>query len=115
MRLHTTVAAGLGALALIVALPTSANAATGEFTYKYTDRDGTKRIGRLLDPDSRECITLPEVVDLSALGAAHTPRNDTSSSATVFADVDCEGTSYYSLWPGDHAGKKVKLRSVVFS
>ncbi|WP_371096183.1 hypothetical protein [Streptomyces sanglieri] len=61
MRLRSTVAAAFGALALLVAVPTSAGAATGDFSYTYTGLDGSPRVGFLFDPPSRMCITLPEV------------------------------------------------------
>ncbi|MET9659336.1 hypothetical protein [Streptomyces sp. NPDC006510] len=115
MRLRSTVAAAFGALALIVAVPTSAGAATGDFTYAYTGLDGAPRLGYLVDPPSRMCITLPEVADPNSSNPAHTPWNFTDSSATVFTDPGCEG-DYFTLRPdGGHAGSRLKLRSVVFS
>ncbi|MFF1839518.1 hypothetical protein ACFVXE_35915 [Streptomyces sp. NPDC058231] len=115
MRLRTTVAAALGALALIVTLPTSAGAATGDFVYRYTGPDGTPQYVSLFDPPSRQCITLPEVADPDASSPADTPWNETDSTATVFTGVDCQGT-YFTLRPlGGHASERLKLRSVVFS
>ncbi|MER6105933.1 hypothetical protein ABT115_27460 [Streptomyces sp. NPDC001832] len=115
MRLRSTVAAALGALALIVAVPSSASAASGEFSYRYTALDGSPQVGFLFDPPSRVCITLPEVADPSSSNPAHTPWNLTDASATVFTDVDCEG-DYFTLRPhGGHASSRLKLRSVVFS
>lgn len=63
MRLRTTVAAALGALALVVTLPTSASATVGFFAYSYTGLDGTPQIAELINPPSGECVTLPEVAD----------------------------------------------------
>ncbi|MFJ7194940.1 MULTISPECIES: hypothetical protein [unclassified Streptomyces] len=115
MRLRSTVAAALGALALIVAVPTSAGAATGDFRYTYTGLDGSPQFGFLVDPPSRMCITLPEVADPGSTNPAHTPWNFTDSSATVFSGPDCEG-DYFTLRPnGGHASERLKLRSVVFS
>ncbi|MEU2129405.1 hypothetical protein ACFC5Z_12470 [Streptomyces sp. NPDC056004] len=115
MRLRSTVAAAFGALALIVAVPASADAATGDFSYTYTGLDGSPQIGFLLDPPSRVCITLPEVADPSSSNPAHTPWNFTDSSATVFSGPGCEG-DYFTLRPdGGHASSRLKLRSVVFS
>ncbi|WP_326765790.1 hypothetical protein OG978_15450 [Streptomyces sp. NBC_01591] len=115
MRLRSTVAAALGALALIVAVPTSASAATGDFAYTYTGLDGSPRLGLLSDPPSQMCITLPEVADPLSTNPAHTPWNYTDSSATVFSGPDCEG-AYFTLRPhGGHASERLKLRSVVFS
>ncbi|MFE7354322.1 hypothetical protein ACFU8Q_14220 [Streptomyces sp. NPDC057543] len=115
MRLRSTVAAAFGALALIVALPTSAGAASGDFTYMYSGLDGSPRLGFLIDPPSRMCITLPEVADPASSNPAHTPWNFTDSSATVFTGADCMG-DYFTLRPeGGHASSRLKLRSVVFS
>ncbi|WP_330172228.1 hypothetical protein OG875_00685 [Streptomyces sp. NBC_01498] len=112
MRLRTSVAATVGALALVITLPSSAGAAEGAFTYQHLNQAGMERIAGLMDPQSRECITLPEVRD----GApAHSPRNHTNATATVFAGVDCEGP-HFSLRPnGGHASERLKVRSVVFS
>ncbi|MFB7848142.1 MULTISPECIES: hypothetical protein [unclassified Streptomyces] len=115
MRLRSTVAAALGALALVVALPASAHAATGDFSYTYTGLDGSPRVGFLIDPPSRVCITLPEVADPGSSYPAHTPQNLTDSSATVFTGPGCQG-DYFTLRPdGGHASSRLKLRSVVFS
>lgn len=51
MRLRHTVATAIGTLALTLALPTaSAGAATGPFTYVYTDSTGNPHVGLLSDP-----------------------------------------------------------------
>ncbi|MEU9621743.1 MULTISPECIES: hypothetical protein [unclassified Streptomyces] len=115
MRLRSTVAAAFGALALIVAVPTSAGAASGDFSYTYSGLNGSPRIGILFDPPSRVCLTLPEVADPHSSSPAHTPWNHTDATATVFTGVDCEG-DHFSLRPyGGHASSRLKLRSVVFS
>ncbi|MFI9036008.1 hypothetical protein [Streptomyces sp. NPDC053726] len=115
MRLRSTVAAAFGALALIVAVPSSASAATGEFSYTYSGLDGSPQVAFLFDPPSGECITLPEVADPGSSNPAHTPWNHTDATATVFSGVDCEG-EYFSLRPfGGHASSRLKLRSVIFS
>ncbi|MET9557087.1 hypothetical protein [Streptomyces sp. NPDC006645] len=115
MRLRTTVAATVGALALVITLPTSAGAAEGDFTYRHNNNQaGIAQTAGLIDPQSRECITLPEVEDARS-APAHSPRNNTDATATVFAGVDCEGP-HFSLRPnGGHASERLKVRSVVFS
>lgn len=114
MRLRTSVAATVGALALVITLPTSAGAAEGDFTYQHYDQAGIAQTSGLMDPQSRECITLPEVEDARS-APAHSPRNNTNATATVFADADCEG-AHFSLRPnGGHASERLKVRSVVFS
>jgi hypothetical protein len=113
MRFRTTVAAAVGALALIVSVPGSASAAVGEFTYVYTDMHGSPQTGTLTHPKSRECITLVEAAG-EYVPPAHSPRNRTNATATVFTGRDCDG-DHYSLRPGGSAGPRLKLRSVVFS
>lgn len=115
MRLRTTAAAALGALALIVSLPGSASAADGDFTYTYTTSHGYRQTVALLDPPSRECVTLPGLADPDSSEPADTPWNNTGSTATVFTGPDCDG-AHYTLRPdGGHASSRLKLRSVVFS
>ncbi|MEV0371181.1 hypothetical protein AB0I10_15345 [Streptomyces sp. NPDC050636] len=114
MRLRHTVATAVGALALVLALPTSASAAAGNFTYVYTDPDGARHTSGLIAPPSQECINLPGATD-EAVPPADTPRNDTDATVTVFSDADCEG-DYFTLRPnGGHASARLKLRSVAFS
>ncbi|MEV0778344.1 hypothetical protein ACIBLA_21705 [Streptomyces sp. NPDC050433] len=114
MRLRTSVAATVGALALVITLPASAGAAEGAFTYEHLDQAGSTEMSSLIDPQSRECITLPEVKD-ETTQAAHSPRNNTDATATVFSGVDCEG-EHFSLRPnGGKASERLKVRSVVFS
>lgn len=67
-----------------------------------------------MDPPSRECVTLPEVEDPST-EPAHSPRNRTDATATVFTGPHCTG-DWFSLRPHvGHASERLKLRSVVFS
>ncbi|WP_280698387.1 hypothetical protein [Kitasatospora sp. GP82] len=114
MRLRNAAAAVTAAIALVLTMPTSASAATGEFTYRWNGPTGTVHHGKLIDPASRECINIPEVED-PAIQPAHTPWNFTDSTVTVFTDVDCDG-DYFSLRPnGGHASDRLKFRSVVFS
>ncbi|MFI0716310.1 hypothetical protein ACH4SK_38080 [Streptomyces inhibens] len=115
MRLRHTVATALSALTLALTLPASpAGAATGPFTYVYNDSNGAPHVGALVDPPSQTCITLPEVGG-DWLPPAHSPRNYTSSTATVFTGAGCTG-DYFSLRPhGGHGSERLKLRSVVFS
>ncbi|TWE15496.1 hypothetical protein [Kitasatospora atroaurantiaca] len=113
MRLRNTVAAAVAAFALVLSAPGPALAADGEFTYTYLDEDGTARVGLLIDPESRECVNLPEA-DSDELPSAYAPKNRTGATATVFTAIDCDG-DYYSLRPGGGASDRLKLRSVVFS
>ncbi|MEV7866071.1 hypothetical protein AB0P17_08195 [Streptomyces sp. NPDC088124] len=113
MRLRTTLAAAVGALTLLVALPGQASAAEGTFSYVYTDIAGEPRPGELVDPESRVCITIPQAAG-EYVPPAHSPRNRTNSTATVFTGPECDG-DHYSLRPGGSASERLKLRSVVFS
>jgi hypothetical protein len=115
MRLRNAAVAALGALALVVTIPSSASAAIGGFSYSYVGLDGRTHRRVLLDPESRECITLDEVADPDASEPAHSPRNRTTSGATVFTEPGCEG-DFFSLRPlTGRGGESLKLRSVVFS
>ncbi|WP_369203101.1 hypothetical protein [Streptomyces sp. PU-14G] len=107
------VGAAASALVLLVALPNSASAATGQFRYTYTTEEGYEAVGFLNHPDSGQCIDLP--APGSAPGSASSaPKNHTDATATVFVDADCEG-AYYVLPPGKGASDRLQLRSVVFS
>lgn len=86
----------------------------GDFTYQHYTETGISQTSALVDPQSRECITLPEVQD-ETTAPAHSPRNNTDATATVFAGADCEGP-YFTLRPhGGHASERLLVRSVVFS
>ncbi len=113
MRLRNSVAAAVGAFALVLTLPTSAQAAGGRFTYISHD-GGNSQERVLFDPPSGVCSTLPGAEDPEG-PPADSPRNDTDATATVFTGTDCDG-DYFSLRPfGGHASDRLKLRSVVFS
>ncbi|GAA2637285.1 hypothetical protein [Streptomyces axinellae] len=113
MRLRHTLATGLGAVALALSAAAPAGAATGEFSYTY-DTPGGPRPALLVDPPSRECVTLPGLAD-PRLPAAHSPRNRTDSTAVVFTGPDCTG-DHFSLRPRTgHASERLKMRSVLFS
>ncbi|MCL7378611.1 hypothetical protein [Streptomyces sp. 35G-GA-8] len=112
MRLRSTLAAAVGALALLVSVPGSASAAEGEFTYVYTDIAGKPRVGGLVDPESLVCVMIPEAAG-EYVPPAHTPRNHTTAAARVFTGPDCDGEEY-TLRPGGSASERLKLRSVIF-
>jgi hypothetical protein len=114
IRFRQAVAAAAASLALAVALPGSAHAAVGEFRYTFYDDLGDRTACVLVDPDSRACVTLPEVADPDTSQPAFAPRNSTGSTATMFTGPDCDG-DYYTLNPGGRAGDRLKLRSVLFS
>lgn len=94
IRFRQAAAAAAACFALAVALPGSAHAAAGEFRYTYYD-DANRTPGVLIDPDSRTCVTLPEVADPDTTEPAFAPENLTDSTATMFTGPDCDG-DYYS-------------------
>ncbi|MEU5895532.1 MULTISPECIES: hypothetical protein [Streptomyces] len=112
MRLRHTLAAALGAFTLVVTLPTSANAATGAFSYKFTGLDGHARSVTLHDPTSPGCVPLPEVAAPDFSEPAFAPHNDTDEWAMVFTEPDCTGDSWTLRPHGNPASDRLKLRSV---
>ncbi|MEV8535978.1 hypothetical protein [Streptomyces sp. NPDC051211] len=113
MRIRHTLGAAAGAALLVMALPTSASAAEGTFTYEYRSESRALQTGKLVDPPSEQCITLDEADDPKEVPPAHSPVNDTDETATVFTDPGCEGESL-DLEPGEEGTKKLQIRSVVF-
>lgn len=111
-----TVAAGaaVSAAVLLVAVPGSAAAATGQFRYSYTTTDGYEAVGFLNNPVSGQCVNLTPPASEPG-SASRAPKNRTDATATVFLDADCEGEAYYVLPPGRGASDRLLVRSVVFS
>ncbi|MFI8828125.1 hypothetical protein [Streptomyces sp. NPDC053431] len=114
MRLRHTLAAACGALALTAALASPAHAATGDFSYRVAGLNGEPLHVTLHDPDSDECVTLPEVADPSASEPAFAPHNDTDAYARVFTEPGCTGDAWTLRPHGRPASDRLKLRSVVF-
>ncbi|MFD5632059.1 hypothetical protein [Streptomyces sp. NPDC127072] len=113
MRLRHSLAA-CGALALTAALATPAHAATGHFSYRFTDMSGQPQAATLQDPASGECVTLQEAADPDASTPAFAPHNETDEFAIVFTGPDCTGDSWTLRPHGRPATDRLKLRSVVF-
>ncbi|MER6298973.1 hypothetical protein ABT247_05275 [Kitasatospora sp. NPDC001539] len=108
MRLRNAALAVASAVALVCAVPTSANAATGDFLYKV----GPGIPAGMADPASGHCIN---VFGATESDPAFAPENFTNSTATVFLDFDCSGDVFYVMNPGKVLGNRLKLRSVIFS
>ncbi|MFH9352860.1 hypothetical protein [Kitasatospora sp. NPDC017646] len=108
MRLRNAALAVASAVALVLAVPMSANAAVGDFLYKV----GPGVPAGLADPESGKCINLFGATEKDP---AFAPKNLTTSTATVFLDFDCGGDTFYVMNPGKVLGDRLKLRSVVFS
>ncbi|GGP44520.1 hypothetical protein [Streptomyces melanogenes] len=85
MRLRTAAATvTAGTFVLLLTVSGTANAATGDFSYKYVGLDGQPQSDALHDPDSGECVTLAEVADPGASEPAFAPHNNTDEFAMVF-------------------------------
>ncbi|MFE1786874.1 hypothetical protein ACFW7J_00465 [Streptomyces sp. NPDC059525] len=110
MRLRHSVAAALGALALVIAVPASSNAAVGEFEYQTGPVPGVPH--GFTDPTGGVCINL---FGATQSDPAYAPKNLTDSTATVFFDFDCKGDVSVVMNPGKILGARVKVRSVIFS
>ncbi|MFF4442810.1 hypothetical protein [Streptomyces sp. NPDC001621] len=115
MRLRTPLAAALGALALTLTLPTSASAATGDFSYKYVGLNGAPQSVTLRDPQSPGCVMLAEVADPGSSEPAFAPHNDTDEWVMVFTEPDCTGDSWTLRPHGQPASDRLNLRSVFFT
>ncbi|MCK2242614.1 MULTISPECIES: hypothetical protein [unclassified Crossiella] len=113
MRLRAALLAVASVCALGLAVPGTASAAEGDFTYRYYE-EGEIQSGALVDPPSGECVEIPEVADFEDVYAFR-PHNKTRSTVTMFKESDCEGDAYYTLKPGGKATDRLKLRSVSFS
>lgn len=111
MRIRHTVGAALGALALIVTIPTSAHAADGNFHYNY-GLPGSTKSSQLENPDSRVCINIPEVED-KPLQDGFSPNNYTTSEAWLFLEEDCGGP-HTALVQGAKDGPLRLFKSVYF-
>ncbi|MFE7579525.1 hypothetical protein ACFU5Z_32735 [Streptomyces sp. NPDC057521] len=112
--LTKAVGAAAGAAVLLVAVPGSASAATGQFRYSYTTEDGYEAVGFLNNPESGRCVNLDAPASVPGT-ASRAPKNLTDATAIVFLGADCEGDTYYVLPPGKGASDRLLLRSVVFS
>ncbi|MGW2402309.1 hypothetical protein ACWCYY_37780 [Kitasatospora sp. NPDC001664] len=108
MRLRQAAVTTVGVFALLLSAPSPANAASGDFEYKTAAGVGAV----LPDPTSGICLNLDGATEESP---AHSPRNFTDATATVFLDSDCGGDTYYVMNPGKKLGSRLKLRSVIFS
>jgi hypothetical protein len=105
----------LGTATLLLAVPGSASAAEGDFTYTYVTAGGDMGTVTLNDPASEECITLPEAAIEYTQPPAHSPKNRTDATAVVFTNADCSG-DWFPLGPFTGGGsERLKLRSVTFS
>jgi len=110
MRLRATVAAALGAAGMLLALPGSALAAHGEFSYSVQHRGQVYQTS-ISDPVGHDCHRLNLPVD----SPAYRVHNGTNATAVVFLDSNCATDTFYTLAPGQTAPAGVLVRSVIFS
>ncbi|WP_053654598.1 hypothetical protein [Streptomyces sp. MMG1121] len=114
MRLRHTVGAALGALALLVTLPTPADAATGFVLFQYGDPllpKSTWQSGQLENPPADGvCYNLPEVQG-HPLWFGIGPNNAMAEETVyVFTEVDCLGVRT-KVDPGVKKGNNVIFKS----
>ncbi|MET9604716.1 hypothetical protein ABZZ17_06560 [Streptomyces sp. NPDC006512] len=113
MKLRSTVAAALGALTLVLALPGSAVAATGEFSYKYVTDLGHEEVIVLTDPHSGKCINLRAVGDDKLL-PGYAPHNRTDTPVVVYRGASCTGAEWRLRANGNPTRDDLLVRSVRF-
>ncbi|MGW1767694.1 hypothetical protein ACWCQL_27035 [Streptomyces sp. NPDC002073] len=109
MRLRRSLGATLGALALGVALPVTADATLGSATCQYGD---PAQKGQPDAPDSRECIEVPEVGPGQSTDAWEF-ENNTFAEACLFPEAGCQGERT-QVPKGEKATADLKFRSVHF-
>ncbi|MFZ3467787.1 hypothetical protein ACODT3_38455 [Streptomyces sp. 4.24] len=113
MKLRSAVTAGLAGLVLALSVPGSAFAATGEFSYSFTDDQDRNLTVTLHDPQSDTCVNLP-YVGSEWVDPGHTPHNTTDEWVTVYEGANCEGPDWKLRPNGKPATDKLKVRSVYF-
>ncbi|MFE3767292.1 hypothetical protein ACFXPI_36665 [Streptomyces sp. NPDC059104] len=113
MKLRSTVGACLGALTLVLSFAGSAQAAQGNFHYKYVDGHGQEQFATLHDPHSGKCINLyPVGHDDEQPG--YGPHNDTDTAVTVYLGANCQGAEWRLKAHGNPAKDTLEVRSVRF-
>ncbi|MEU3606894.1 hypothetical protein AB0E83_15805 [Streptomyces sp. NPDC035033] len=113
MKLRSTVGASLGALALVLSTAGSAQAAQGEFHYKYVDGYGKEHRVTLHDPHGGKCINLHAVGDDEDL-PGYGPHNATDAAVTVYLGAGCQGPEWRLRAHGKPAKDTLEVRSVRF-
>ncbi|MFJ9338101.1 hypothetical protein ACIRP0_02275 [Streptomyces sp. NPDC101733] len=113
MKLRNTLAATLGALTLVLSMSGSAQAAQGDFSYKYVDGYGQERRVVLHDPHSGKCVNLHAIGD-DEVPPGYAPHNQTDANATVYLGANCKGPEFRLKAHGKQASDRLELRSVRF-
>lgn len=114
MRLRTSLAAAVGAAALVMALPTSASAAKGTFTASFF-AGGDAQTVTLTDPADGQCINAAD--DAGAFGVIAGAKNATDAAVTLYESDGCLGTATTLAAGGDESGSgtSTEFRSVRFA
>ncbi|MBT2608402.1 hypothetical protein J7I97_08885 [Streptomyces sp. ISL-87] len=122
MRLRTTAAALIGALAIVLpaAGPSLAtdhdgrdgrgHRTLGELQYRFFDDDGEERSARIRPADNDTCYRLTGTTEEDP---AFEVRNETRSLAVLYSDRSCGGRAERTLEPGQRA-RDVEVASVLF-
>ncbi|MFD7099834.1 hypothetical protein ACFV0B_15430 [Streptomyces xanthophaeus] len=113
MKLRNTVAAALGAFALVLTLPGSALAAQGDFLYKYVDQLGQEQHITLHDPHSGKCINLYAVGN-DLVPPGYGPHNRTDTAVTLYLGASCTGDEWRLRANGNRASDRLEVRSIRF-
>ncbi|AWZ06197.1 MULTISPECIES: hypothetical protein [unclassified Streptomyces] len=117
MRLRSTAAALVGALALV--LPAAGLSFAndhddrenlGTLYYRYTDEDGDRRNGQIHPADNDTCYRLTHTTENRP---AFEVKNETESLAVVYSNRNCGGVPEASLEPGERL-RDTDVASVYF-
>ncbi|MFE3992509.1 hypothetical protein ACFXPW_12615 [Streptomyces goshikiensis] len=120
MRVRTTAAALVGALAIV--LPTAGPSLAGghdghdgrnlgELHYRFVDQNGYERQAQLRPADNDTCYRL---TGTSESDPAYQVRNETRSLAILFDNATCGGRDVETLSPGQRSRGNVSVASVLF-
>ncbi|MBW5482513.1 hypothetical protein [Streptomyces bambusae] len=110
MRLRTTAAAVVGALALVLPASGQAFAADGDFHYTFVDHNGAEQSAQIRDLENDKCLPLEHT---SAAEPAVEVANETDAVALLFDNAECKGEPRAVAGPGERAGD-VHAVAVVF-
>ncbi|GHG56226.1 hypothetical protein [Streptomyces griseocarneus] len=95
MKLRRAASAAVAALALVLMLPGSSDAATGTFSYQAWDKKSeTMKRFALTDPANdvtKPCHDIPESDDPDTEDYARAPHNETDMYAHIWSETGCVG------------------------
>ncbi|WP_058045480.1 hypothetical protein [Streptomyces roseifaciens] len=95
MKFRRAASTAVAALALVLMLPGSSDAATGTFSYKAWDKTSeTFKRFALTDPaneDTKPCHDIPESDDPDTEDTSNAPHNQTDMYAHLWFETGCKG------------------------